>query len=736
MTNTKTTKRSFKVKIVAGFLSVIMLFSIFSAGAVTVSAAEVYSAPQTFAVTGASMMMSDATTKTAGEIVKTIACFVADKAGGAIVSTLVGKGVSYILGLAFEEEKEDKDPGIQDVLNELTNISGKIDSYHKEEMAYLKLINSNIDSKDFRMEADSIVDDYQGAFRKINQYSKNITTPGDGEIDQTTYRTYKSILADSSCNLSALEKNFNTMAAYVKGARSATDYRSGYRLTSEYLLNKVLANYKETDHDWIKSTDFSEVVNSVNGELETMQANAVMDFIAILALNNMSYKIREYEVNHGIYEVSDGEDPYAYYEKVADDMINAMASINEFHKTVQQENLDNHDFVQAVVTLSEPVGGKTVKGFHSFTEAWAQASATGKDFSVIGYQDVNAVKGNGYDLDNIDRTKYGFSINPSGHLVTKGKTVSVDLTGHTFDASAESGRVEAFQAEDNTCFTLKNANIKNGQFAIYVKERSHVSVALENVNIDGTSDTAILFRSPDSKDINLDLNNCTVKNTKNGSAVRVASKDKTCAINVNGCRFENNSGSDGGAISCPNNDMLRVNNTTFIGNKATGGYGGAINTFSGIVEGCTFKNNRSAFEGRDSTGYGNKGAGGAIAANFLICTDSEFTNNTTNDQAGAIIGWGSGIFRLERCTFTDNQAPNVGGAVRVFQFGKDANQEIRNCTFNNNKSRRGGGIFIEQSLNAMTHLLGDWNNNGTCYRSGYDGQLDRGWGAYACIEFN
>ena len=79
-------------------------------------------------------------------------------AGDGITGALLNKGAEYILGMIFEDEAE---PTIADVLNKLDELSDKIDNYHDEEMTQLKAINSNIDSKDFRMEADSIKDDYR-----------------------------------------------------------------------------------------------------------------------------------------------------------------------------------------------------------------------------------------------------------------------------------------------------------------------------------------------------------------------------------------------------------------------------------------------------------------------------------------------------------------------------------------------------------------------------------------------
>lgn len=150
--------------------------------------------------------------------------------GGGTISKILNKGASYLLGMLWGQEESG--PSIQDVLDKMDDMSKKIDGYHEEEMKQLKAINSNIDSKDFRIEADSIKDDYQAAIKKIKQYSDNITTPGEGIIDETTYKTYKNILAESSCNVSTLEKNFNIMVDYVKGNRSSTNHESGYRVTT------------------------------------------------------------------------------------------------------------------------------------------------------------------------------------------------------------------------------------------------------------------------------------------------------------------------------------------------------------------------------------------------------------------------------------------------------------------------------------------------------------------------
>ena len=66
-------------------------------------------------------------------------------------------------------------------------------------MNSLKVINSNIDTKDFRLEADSIRDDYSNALTMIKRHSDNITRSGEGVIaydnltaDGVTFKNHSS----------------------------------------------------------------------------------------------------------------------------------------------------------------------------------------------------------------------------------------------------------------------------------------------------------------------------------------------------------------------------------------------------------------------------------------------------------------------------------------------------------------------------------------------------------------
>ena len=110
------TKRTIKTRIIATALSVVTLFSLFSA----------------CATTSASALEIDYK-----GIIKEAASNGAEKAIDAVTeegifNTVLKKGVNFLLGLLFDED--DNSPTIQDVLDKLDNLSSKLESYHDEEM--------------------------------------------------------------------------------------------------------------------------------------------------------------------------------------------------------------------------------------------------------------------------------------------------------------------------------------------------------------------------------------------------------------------------------------------------------------------------------------------------------------------------------------------------------------------------------------------------------------------------
>lgn len=199
---------------------------------------------------------------------------------------------------------------------------------------------------------------------------------------------------------------------------------------------------------------------------------------------------------------------------------------------------------------------------------------------------------------------------------------------------------------------------------------------------------------------------------------------------VQGSTFNDNTGSNGGAIYCLNSD-LQVVNSAFTGNKALGmgandieaacavgggesGNGGSAaaiaidggsdgadlfcgDTFTGNqanelgtvgrtpdgdIQTTTF--DRCTFDGNQA------GNGGALYFHNsnLVVTASTFSNNSATGS-GAIQADGT-IFDFTNSTFSGNTATNgLGGALALFGNGGT----IVNCTFAGNTAPGGSGLF-------------------------------------------
>lgn len=266
-------------------------------------------------------------------------------------------------------------------------------------------------------------------------------------------------------------------------------------------------------------------------------------------------------------------------------------------------------------------------------------------------KDVTADAKKSYNFDNLDKTKYGFT-NTNTFLIKSGRNITVDMTKHTFDNSPAGNEIGTFGLEDNVNFTLKSANITGGKHAVYVGSWNNVCTNLENVAIQETNNSAVIYGSNTSKNMQLNMKNCSVKDTKSNSAVRIATSDAN--YTMEGCTFENNRGLSGGAIDCPAvNDNNKINNSTFTGNQATDGYGGALNIGKVQISDSKFVDNQSNHWER----YASKGAGGAVAAQHFIADKCSFDNNKTNDQGGR----GAGVFiEISTDSFYNNLLSNWG----------------------------------------------------------------------------
>lgn len=172
-------------------------------------------------------------------------------------------------------------------------------------------------------------------------------------------------------------------------------------------------------------------------------------------------------------------------------------------------------------------------------------------------------------------------------------------------------------------------------------------------------------------------------------------------IDIGNCLFENNSGSNGGALYSLGSLRLNIIDSVFESNRAIGtggnpgggGNAGALGVDGGarLVDIC-----RTQFIGNDSNAYG----GGFFSVMYDAQSrsrfeDVEFRNNrqlgANEHTGGAYIQ--DGPWAMERVSFIGNDARGFGG---LFVAG-NAPGTIRNATFSNNIARTGLGAAMALS---------------------------------------
>jgi len=173
--------------------------------------------------------------------------------------------------------------------------------------------------------------------------------------------------------------------------------------------------------------------------------------------------------------------------------------------------------------------------------------------------------------------------------------------------------------------------------------------------------------------------------------------DTSGNFTVTGCYFSNNVAISGGAISVIN-ASINIANSTFVGNSASLGLGGAIHLRAGVIIQQTaisyslFQNNLAS-------------AGGAVLAELdSIVISSEFDNNTATGGDGNGAAWGCSFsgFNGTNCIFRYNQADSGGGGL----FLSNGGGLCSNCQFIQNLASSGGGVCgQDQSSFTITNSL-------------------------------
>jgi gliding motility-associated-like protein len=210
--------------------------------------------------------------------------------------------------------------------------------------------------------------------------------------------------------------------------------------------------------------------------------------------------------------------------------------------------------------------------------------------------------------------------------------------------------------------------------------------------------------------LGINADNVVLKNLvfQNGSAERGGAiileedvgDDVANNLQIANCEFYDNvsiNGHEGGAIwaepTKDANGKLIILNSIFGRNESEVKDGGAMNIHRMllIIDGCTFYDNSADI------------LGGAICTEAQVTrlTNSIFRNNyAKNGGGGYAISYNSDSTFIEDCLFEGNTTANIGGALFLQKnFGKDTPLRLYNSVFRNNKAvvadGNGGAIGMD-----------------------------------------
>ena len=222
--------------------------------------------------------------------------------------------------------------------------------------------------------------------------------------------------------------------------------------------------------------------------------------------------------------------------------------------------------------------------------------------------------------------------------------------------------------------------------------------------INSVLDTISVFNSSFSRNT---LTPVDPANGDEGGGIYVADVFR---LNVTASSFTANTcEKDGGAIF-----FERIGSDSFIedcifdSNIALDGGGavGSMSTDRVFIRGSTFSENEAS------------GDGGAVLAGFderLDIRDSVFANNTSSQAGGAVALDPSGMAfaTIDNSSFTGNVASFLGGALNVLGGGEGTIQNITisDSTFMANTAIIGGGVYVEEIVDAVDILGSEFRGN-------------------------
>lgn len=211
-----------------------------------------------------------------------------------------------------------------------------------------------------------------------------------------------------------------------------------------------------------------------------------------------------------------------------------------------------------------------------------------------------------------------------------------------------------------------------------------------------------------------------------GGAVLVNGVAAVTRPTLRECVFTANAAPNGGAIAVNGNSEPTIVDCTFVANQALpggiNGFGGAI-SLSGVavkatIEGCTFDSNTAS-------------GGGAIhrqGQSTVTADRCTFLKNSSTGNGGAVTLGSAAVGTLSNCAFFGNTSAGTGGGA-VIATTSGSNSTIVNCLFSGNQASNvglGGGVLISTGSTQILNCTFAGNSAGAVNLGGALAKLNGG----------
>lgn len=284
-----------------------------------------------------------------------------------------------------------------------------------------------------------------------------------------------------------------------------------------------------------------------------------------------------------------------------------------------------------------------------------------------------------------------------------------------------SGSNNFFQVFSGKSFTLKNITLQHGALDTGVHAlESFGDLVLNKATVvsNNSKGSAVLINAGTLTVVSSTFSSNTIFNVagndSGGAAIRIAA---AANVEIFDSTFSGNdaTGGNGGAIALADG-TLKITRTTFSANKALDGGAVQLGGGSALIEHSTFSGNQA--------GYG--GALEDDGAQFDIRTTT-FSSNTSNNDGGAIwllFGSASGTSSVDQSQFTGNKATNTGGAAINCYSGANNALNVLNSSFSGNISGGHGGAvyadcqFYTENSTYYNNTAGTTSGGGGLYHTG------------------